>query len=225
MTTSQATMSVHQTDAIPSEHTELDGRARILRAAHERFVTYGYKSVSMQQIADAAQIQKATLYHHFRSKDDLFAAVVHAIFEHINAEVAEVIERGGSAADQFVQIACQSFARSESDFGRLMTDVQENLGVEQRNTLLKERAFPWNLFETIFKQAVRDGELPDIDPALAITMYVGMVWGPLWMRKIGRHDYPLNEALARTIVDTLFAGLRETAPDTLRLETDGQFLD
>jgi AcrR family transcriptional regulator len=205
-------MSVHSQDAITTDYAGLDGRERIMRAAHRLFVAYGYKSVSMQQIADDARIQKATLYHHFRSKDDLYAAVVHAIFEQINTEVAEVIERGGSAADQLVQIACQSFARSESDFGRLMTDVQENLGVDQRTALLKERAFPWDLLRSIFEQAVRDGELPDVDPALAIPMYVGLVWGPLWMRKIGRLDYPLSEALARTIIETLFAGLRATSP-------------
>ena len=55
---------------------ESEARNRVLDAARPLFVDYGYKGVSMQQIAAAAGIHKATLYHHFKDKDALFAAVV-----------------------------------------------------------------------------------------------------------------------------------------------------
>ncbi len=61
----------------PVRPSESESRNRVLDAAYPLFVQQGYKAVSMQQIADAVSINKATLYHHFRSKDDLFLAVVH----------------------------------------------------------------------------------------------------------------------------------------------------
>src|SRR5215207_7179790 len=49
-----------------------EGQVRIVRAAYPLFVEQGYVSVSMQEIADAVPLNKATLYHHFQNKDDLF---------------------------------------------------------------------------------------------------------------------------------------------------------
>ncbi len=55
---------------------DVSGRGRILREARLLFTAQGYAAVSMQQIADAAAVNKATLYHHFRDKEDLFLSVM-----------------------------------------------------------------------------------------------------------------------------------------------------
>ena len=51
-------------------------REAILTAAREAFLEKGYAGTSMSDIAARAGGSKATLYGHFRSKDDLFAASV-----------------------------------------------------------------------------------------------------------------------------------------------------
>lgn len=51
-------------------------RKRILESAYRLFRRQGYARVSMDEIAAAAQLTKRTLYHHFRSKDDLLARVL-----------------------------------------------------------------------------------------------------------------------------------------------------
>lgn len=190
------------------ETVELDGRERILRAAYDLFIATGYRSVSMQQIADAAGIQKATLYHHFRSKDELFAVIVRAVNKKMHGEVEEAIAQGGTGSEQLTRIACQSFARSQSDYSRMMTDVNENLEPELRKQIQSEKTFPWEMLEEIVRSAMRDGEIPELDVDLVISMYTGLVWGQLWMKKIGRSDRELNGALAETLVQTLFAGLK-----------------
>ena len=55
---------------------DVSGRGRILREARLLFTALGYAAVSMQQIADAAAVNKATLYHHFRDKEELFLSVM-----------------------------------------------------------------------------------------------------------------------------------------------------
>jgi AcrR family transcriptional regulator len=57
-----------------AEHT----RERVLRSAYELFRRHGYRQVTMNEIALKAALTKRTLYHHFRSKDDLLAAVLQA---------------------------------------------------------------------------------------------------------------------------------------------------
>lgn len=53
-----------------------DGRRRILDASAELFVDQGYVGTSLRQIAGAAGMQPASVYHHFSSKEALFIAVL-----------------------------------------------------------------------------------------------------------------------------------------------------
>jgi AcrR family transcriptional regulator len=51
-------------------------RADILSHATEAFVSHGFAGTSMADLARAIGIQKASLYHHFPSKESLFVACV-----------------------------------------------------------------------------------------------------------------------------------------------------
>jgi AcrR family transcriptional regulator len=49
-------------------------RARILETAYELFSRRGVRDVGINEVIEHAHITKATLYHHFASKDDLVVA-------------------------------------------------------------------------------------------------------------------------------------------------------
>ncbi len=51
-------------------------RAAILDGAVKCFMEHGYAATSMDSVATAACVSKATIYAHFSSKADLFAAVI-----------------------------------------------------------------------------------------------------------------------------------------------------
>jgi AcrR family transcriptional regulator len=51
-------------------------RAQVLRIAQHLFSTEGYHHVSMDDIAERAEVSKPVLYRHFPSKLDLYLAVV-----------------------------------------------------------------------------------------------------------------------------------------------------
>lgn len=161
----------------------------------------------MQEIADAVPLNKATLYHHFQSKDDLFLAVVRMAMSQLYAQIRVFMEEGGSAADQLTRIALQNFQDSQSEFGRLMTDARLHLSSEQQQLLVERCADPWRLYEQIFRSASAAGEIPTVDPTLAATMFAGLLQGQTWAVKTGRIEPPLDLARARLLVDTLFGGL------------------
>lgn len=50
--------------------------ARLVRVAHQCFVTKGYGATSMNEIARAARVSKGTLYARFAAKTDLFRAIL-----------------------------------------------------------------------------------------------------------------------------------------------------
>ena len=72
-------------------------RRLLVTAGRALFGTRGYASVGTEEIVRAAGVTRGALYHQFRDKADLFAAVA----EEVEAEIAEQIAAGaaGAAAD------------------------------------------------------------------------------------------------------------------------------
>ena len=50
-------------------------QARLLKAAEEVFVRYGYEAAQLDEVAARADRSKGAVYTHFRSKEDLFLAL------------------------------------------------------------------------------------------------------------------------------------------------------
>ena len=61
----------------------------IIQSAKELFTTYGYKKVSMDEIAQKAQVTKKTIYAYFKDKDELFK---YFVLEEIN-NMKNIIEQ------------------------------------------------------------------------------------------------------------------------------------
>lgn len=163
------------TDLLAPTVPESEARNRVLDAARPLFVEFGYKGVSMQQIADAAGIHKATLYHHFKDKDALFAAVVMLELQSMRAEMIRVIATEQTPADQLTAVAWTYFQASHADFGRLMSDVHTYLPMEMRNEIVREQAFPWEQLESMFKAVVPAGDQPPLDADMAVGLFAGVV--------------------------------------------------
>jgi TetR/AcrR family transcriptional regulator, mexJK operon transcriptional repressor len=87
-------------------------RRQIVAAAEILFLAHGYGAVSMDAIAKAASVSKATLYAHFASKDALFAGIMaekgsdnpidDSLFEPAPADIAATLTRIGQSVLHFM---------------------------------------------------------------------------------------------------------------------------
>src|SRR3954466_12908267 len=84
----------------------MSARTRILDAAMLVFRRHGFRRSSIEQAAEAAGLTRQALYHHFKSKEALFRAVIERLHEDaLAAEIAaaEAAEKaGGSLADVLI---------------------------------------------------------------------------------------------------------------------------
>jgi AcrR family transcriptional regulator len=55
---------------------EADARGRIVGVAYDLFSRFGFRAVGVNQIVAEARVAKTTLYHHFRSKEELGVSVL-----------------------------------------------------------------------------------------------------------------------------------------------------
>ncbi len=74
-------------------------RTRLLEAARELFACDGYQHVSIQDVLDHAGLSRGALYHHFKSKKDLFEAVLEATETEIAAALLAAGRGAGSSRD------------------------------------------------------------------------------------------------------------------------------
>ncbi|MGN8050864.1 TetR/AcrR family transcriptional regulator [Curtobacterium sp. 22159] len=76
-----------QQHPVAAPHRGTDTRARARAAALELFTRQGYEATSLRQIAEVVGINKASLYHHFTSKE----AILQSLFEERGTEAAELL--------------------------------------------------------------------------------------------------------------------------------------
>jgi AcrR family transcriptional regulator len=73
-------------------------RGALLDGAVRAVVKHGSRKTTMADVASLAGVAKATLYNHFRTKNDLYAAAVEAEVRSLGAECAGVAADEGLAA-------------------------------------------------------------------------------------------------------------------------------
>lgn len=69
-------MGFKKTKGFCTKESTMDKRIKILLIAKERFSQYGYNNVSMQSIAEAGNISKASIYKLFVSKNELLRELI-----------------------------------------------------------------------------------------------------------------------------------------------------
>jgi len=77
-------------------------RKRILECAYALFRRKGYSRVNVDEIALASKVTKRTLYYHFKSKDDLFAAMFEAQHELALIGFSRIVDKLVGSPEQIV---------------------------------------------------------------------------------------------------------------------------
>lgn len=194
--------------AVESPVAEASGRDRIVREARALFLAQGYAAVSMQQIADAATINKATLYHHFRDKEALFLSVIASEIRRGGMDIRAAIDAQPTLRAQLFHVAEAVLAMQYSDFGRLLNDLHAHITPEGRKNLIEQCGVPWLPVRDAVELAIARGEVREIDPDLAARIFFAMVTSQRWAR-LAELPAPSDATLAATITSLFMDGLAE----------------
>ncbi|MCW2721042.1 MAG: TetR/AcrR family transcriptional regulator, cholesterol catabolism regulator [Pseudonocardiales bacterium] len=103
-------------------------REEIVRAAAEMFKKNGYRGTKLNDVAEAMNLDRASLYYYVGSKEELFHDVVGGAVE-TNADTAEAILNGpGSAPDKLRTLVTGLMVSYAESYPFLYVYIQENLG-------------------------------------------------------------------------------------------------
>lgn len=82
----------------------MDALTKILTVAVESFRQYGFKTITMDDIARKAGISKKTLYQHFTSKPEVVLATVTWYQEYIHNHLLKINEDSENAVEAMVRV-------------------------------------------------------------------------------------------------------------------------
>ncbi len=86
-----------------------ENKISILRAAESVFAKKGYSFATMDNIAEEAQFSKATLYHYFKSKGDIFLEILLNSLDEMNQELGRIREKSIKAGEKLQEIVRFTF--------------------------------------------------------------------------------------------------------------------
>ena len=83
-----------------NQHIKDARRTDILRAASRVFAKKGFAAAKINDIAHEAGLSHGLVYHYFRTKDDVFAAILESKIEHMRCAMKEDEAASGSAVER-----------------------------------------------------------------------------------------------------------------------------
>jgi TetR/AcrR family transcriptional regulator len=183
------------------------GRERILREATAKFVSAGYAAVSMQQIADAAGVTKATLYHHFRDKEALFLEVMRLAVRREQDRMIAAAASGATLREQLIAVATQHYGADQTDLQRLFADLRQHADETGQRAFWDSCPRPWAQLEPVIATAIERGEIVPVDPAFAARVVLGAIASQAQAARYHSTLPAPDAALAEQVVDLLLTGL------------------
>jgi TetR/AcrR family transcriptional regulator, fatty acid metabolism regulator protein len=179
-------------------------RESILQAAEAIFTERDYHEVQMDDLAGACGVGKGTLYRYFRSKRDLYLAVMFDGIGRLHGEIEAVVRTGEAPARKIEHIVrCtlgyfwdrrRFFALIHQNEHKPDHDVRE--WFRRRQQLVR-------LVQEALDQAIADGEIRRVDARIATEILFGM------MRAVNRYRGREDdmEILVAAVVDMLMRGV------------------
>lgn len=182
-----------------------DSAAEILRGAANAFMLKGFAATSIDDIADTLGCTKGRIYHHFRSKIDLFFAVHTEAMGMVTREVAAASEGMGNPIQRLfsmsrahVLVIMREIAFQCVVVQGLEMHLHGQTTPQQRKTLqaiLASRDQYEQLFVKAIDEAMEAGTLPRQDSRVVVKAMLGALnWTTLWYRP--RKDETEVERLA-----------------------------
>jgi AcrR family transcriptional regulator len=179
-------------------------REQMLAVAAQLFASQGYTATTMQQLAAACGVSKATLYHYVRDKHELLAQITRSHVARLEALVAEVLasEREPRAQlEALIVRFMQAYASAEHEH-RVLTEDVKFLAEPERLAVIEGQRRVVAAFAAAIGAQRPDLRSRELGKPLAMLLFGMINWTFTWLRAEGR----LTHATLAPLVVELFLG-------------------
>ena len=181
-------------------------REELTRLAARLFAEQGYQGTSLADLAEALGVQKASLYHHIASKEDLLWEVAWEGAEAFHAGLDGV--PAAAPASERIRLALRAHlgvVGQQLDVATVFVREWRYLSDERRGRFLAERRRYEERIRELFRAGVEESQLrTDLDVSTAALLFLSAAnWAYTWLRP----GAPTDE-LADHLYAALLDGMR-----------------
>jgi AcrR family transcriptional regulator len=157
-------------------------RNDILKAGESLFMQQGLKNTTMEQISNACEISRGTLYLYFKSKEELFGAIVLNGLVVLAAMMKESIDAGNTVEEKLAGVgrAYLSFYKNYRNYFKFLSYMDENQEVKKENgemflQVMKKSQDIWNLIVDVINKGIDEGIFKkDVNPyEISLLLWAG----------------------------------------------------
>ena len=191
-------------------------RDEILRAAAELFMEFGYAATSIDAVAERLGATKGRIYHHYRSKADLFFDVQVAAMNRLNEEVEPIARGPGNPALRLAAMALRHTRVLLTELPMQKVAVQglerhllgNSSAVKRLRSVIKMRDDYENMFAEVIDEGVRQGLFVDLPPKLATKPFFGALnWATVWYSQRRLQTAEAIDDIAQTLAAFAMRGI------------------
>lgn len=190
-----------------------DTRDTILSVAKNLFVKQGYTATSMREVAEAAGIGKATIYHHFPDKQAILMTLVEGIIARMRGSLGK-IEAETGPRERFEVAAIESM-RFLFDAADLMQIARREVP-GAREQLVGNFVVFFSEYHKLLKEALVKGMkmklFRPLDPDDAALVFMTMVQGNFALVYLTGQRSESPEKAAERTLDIFFNGVAAEKP-------------
>lgn len=187
-------------------------RYAVLKAASRAFAQRGYFQTSLADIAKEFNLNKATLYHYFNSKEEiLFEIHVHAIASITDDQ--SMHGKDGTGREQLIAFIERYVDMLIDDFGAclVLTDIKPLEKASYDQCVAGRRRID-SLLRTILREGMEDGSIATIDPKTTAAFIFGALnWICHWYHNEGEIT---PQELKRRAIDFAIRAVEPRPHDT-----------
>ena len=188
------------------ERERREKREAVLRAAVRSFNEKGFHATSLDDVANALNVTKPTIYHYFANKDEILFECVRRGLDSIRHAAEAVESEGGGGLERLRRLMRDYAIIMTRDFGMCVTRTADHeLSGDSR---AKFRALKREIDQTVrrvVEQGMADGSIAGGDPRLVTFTLTGALnWIAHWYDPRGALG---AEDVADAAVATLVGGL------------------
>ncbi|OGO22406.1 MAG: hypothetical protein A2Y54_01665 [Chloroflexi bacterium RBG_16_51_16] len=182
-------------------------REDILDAAAQVFRIKGFHGASMADIAEVVKLQKASLYYHVTSKQDILLSLLDRALDMLTERIS-IISARSIPSDEKLRLMIRSYLQALAENPDLSSVLLfEHRSLDKKSQL---RHVPnRDRFEALWREAVQEGmrtkkfNCPDVNMAVRALMGT-LNWTLTWYRPAGSQTI---EQIADEYTDLFFNGL------------------
>jgi AcrR family transcriptional regulator len=182
-------------------------RAEIIHAAAQIFRQKGYHGTSMQDIADAVALKKASLYHHVSGKQDILVSILDQALDLLIEDLQAVLDQDRPAEEKIRRAMRVYIDRltQDPDLAAVLLMEHRSLEDDLRAAHIARRDRFEGLWRSMIDQGVKEGSFRSLDRSLVTFALLGVLnWMITWYRPNGRMR---AETIADQFADLVLDGL------------------